>query len=37
LRTIQQQIERANELLATAAAEVRHARDERFQVAGASL
>ena len=37
LRTIQQQIERANELLATAAAEVRQARDERFQVAAASV
>jgi signal transduction histidine kinase len=36
LRVIQQQIERANSMLAAAAAEIRHARTERFEMAAAS-
>jgi signal transduction histidine kinase len=36
LRTIQQQLERAHNMLAAAAAEVRQARGENYQMAGAS-
>jgi signal transduction histidine kinase len=36
LRAIQEQVERANSMLAQAAAEIRHARSEQYQVTAAS-